>query len=169
MIKEIFITLLPSIVLLTAILLFGLIIGSIKVWEGFKSIFLGFCAVVPALITIHLLNLYIGFLIRSDLSIPLILLISALNEEVYKYIFISISYKKGVRYVKGFLIAGGFALGETLYLTLGEYEAAFYRGVITMPLHMVTTLFLTLYYKKKRPLFLVGALLIHTLFNLIIR
>lgn len=169
MIKEILITILPSMFIIFGIVLFGLIIRSIKLHDGIKSVLLGLCAVIPALITIHFLKVLIELSVSANLSISVILLLSALNEEIYKYLFISISYKDDVKYIKGLLVAGGFALGETLFLCFGDPETAFYRGFITLPLHMITSIFLTMYYKKKRPLFLTAALIIHILFNLIIR
>lgn len=168
MIKEIIITLLPSLLVLGFILLSTMLLKKAKLARGLKSIGFGIVAVIPALITIHLLTAILNISLPSSLPAILIICLSALNEEAYKYVFIKKSYDKEFNIVYGLLIAGGFALGETLYFAFGDLETSYYRSILTLPLHMLTSIFLSLYYKKRRLLFLTIALIIHILFNILL-
>lgn len=167
MAKSIIMTILPSLWIILFILLSGVIVKKIDFLKGVRSIVIGLVAVIPALLSILLINYILGSLF-TGLPLLLLLSISALNEEFFKYLFISFSYKKEYNLLIGIMVAGGFALGETLYLTYGNLEMSYYRSILTMPLHMITSIFLSFFYKKRGSLFFIAALLIHITFNLLI-
>lgn len=168
MIKELFVTLLPSLLLLSFILLTAFIFKKVEIIRGLKSIVWGMVAVIPALLTIYIINTLIDLTISFEFPLFILISISALNEEAYKYIFIKQSYTKKYSIIYGLLIAGGFSLGETIYLAFGNLELSYYRSLLTLPLHMVTSIFLSLYYKKRELPFLTVALIIHITFNILL-
>lgn len=169
MFKEIFYTLLPSLTILAFILFTALVFKKVKIVRGLKSIIWGMVAVIPALITIYILNTILDMTVSVEIPFIILISISALNEEVYKYIFIKKSYDKIYSLIYGLLIAGGFSLGETLYIAFGNIELSYYRSLLTLPLHMVTSIFLSLYYKKRELPLLIVALIIHISFNILLR
>ncbi|QEN04024.1 hypothetical protein EW093_04675 [Thiospirochaeta perfilievii] len=164
MILEIVKTLLPSILVL--ILLYSVIqitIGVDRVLV-YKALILGILAVLPALIFMKILGLIIIITIPINLPFLFFKLLSAINEEGFKYIAIKQFKDIPNRPVISLFVGGGFSLCETLYLTIENYNYSLIRSFTALPLHIITALLLSKSLSRKR--YFVLSLFIHLFYNL---
>lgn len=166
MIIELLLTILPTLLILLIFSAFAIIITDISKSLVFKALLTGIITVVPALITMKLLGIIIT--ITVPIVIPLIIfqILSALNEEFFKYLSIKKFNNKYSRTIPAVFIGGGFALCETLYLTMGNTDLALIRTYTSLPLHIITSLILSRSIKQKKYFLL--AVLLHLSYNLLI-
>lgn len=164
MIQTIFVAIAPSLIILTAIFLIVKIIFNIDTGLVTKSFILGVISIIPAIIFMNLFGIILTTL--SMVSFPYILykLISAANEEFFKYLTINKIIAAKDRYISAIFVGGGFSLCETLYLFFSAPEVAFQRSYTALPLHIITSLILAKGYTQKRFIFL--AVLLHLSYNL---
>lgn len=169
MIKELLITILPTLIIVVFLMAAALILKRATANSIIKSFILGIVAVIPALITIKLLTILFNQTISVTIPVIVFRIISALNEECFKYIFISKFSVKSRSSVHALFLACGFALSETLYLSAGDIQMAYLRSITTLPLHIVTALLLAEFYKKGNKLLFAASVVIHISFNILIQ
>lgn len=162
---QLFITLLPSLAVITLIYLILKITFSVKFSSCLKSLFLGALAVIPAYIII---NLTTGIIIPlSGVEIPslAVLFYSALNEEGFKTLFIRLHNRRDVHIPTALFTGAGFALTETVLISMGNSETAVIRAFIPLILHVTTAGLCAMALKKSSlRLFLIPWLL-HGVYN----
>lgn len=169
MIKELLTTILPTLIIVVFLMAAALLLRRAAVNSIIKSFILGIVAVIPALITIKLLAIVFSQTVPVILPVAAFRVISALNEECYKYLFISKFAEKSRASVHGLFLGCGFALSETLYLSLGNPQLAYLRSMTTLPLHIITAILLAESYKKSSKLLFAASVLIHIGFNFLIQ
>lgn len=165
MIKELLITILPTLTVTVFLMAVTLLLKKSSINSMIKSFILGIAAVIPALIFIKALSILFYQLLPFTIPLTVFRLISALNEESFKYIFISKFSNKYRSSIHALFVACGFALSETLYLSIGLPQMAYLRSYTTLPLHIVTSILLAESYKKGSKLLFAASVLIHFGFN----
>lgn len=165
MIEGIFQTILPTLLVVIFLLITVRLITGVKSWYVLKAIGLGILIVIPALLTMELLGILVTII--QPVTVPLLFfrILSALNEEFFKFITISKPQKEHP-IIFAIFLGAGFSLCETLYLSLGDSSLAFYRTVTSLPLHIITSVILSKAIIQKRYFLL--AVLMHLSFNLIL-
>ncbi|MGL1891534.1 MAG: hypothetical protein OCD02_07905 [Spirochaetaceae bacterium] len=155
--------------MLVLLLIFAIVKPMFKVETKWVllSLSIGMILTIPSLFTIKLIGIIFIMAIPEPVPVLVYQIISALTEEGYKFIGIDKLLKIKHRAVYALFIGGGFALTETLYLSIGNPNLAVIRTVITLPLHLVTAVLLSKAVINKRYFLL--ATLIHISFNIIIR
>ena len=165
MIKEILFTIFPTLIIIILLAMLIKIVTTYGVRNILKSFGIGLIIIIPALFTMKI----VGIMLTITLSItpPLIMfrILSALNEELYKYWAIKVRGNINST-ITGLFVGAGFALSETLYLTLGEDLNALHRSYTTLPLHIITAIILSLSIKYKRKSITILAVLVHLIYNL---
>ncbi len=166
MIKELLLTLLPSIIILFFVYCCSIFIKGVEKKVVLKSFLLGMLIILPALLTMEIVGILLTITIPYVIPVIIFQVLSALNEEGFKFLIISKLIKKPNRTYYSVFVGGGFALTETVYLAIGSPETAIIRAMTTLPLHILTSVLLSKGIYKRRYLLL--ALLIHISFNLLI-
>lgn len=166
MFYELIRTLLPTSLIILLIFYLTTIISDIKKISILKMTILGISTVIPAIVTMRLLGVAITLMIPGSLPILFYQMLSTLNEETWKYVSVKQFSNKKHRLISAIFIGGGFALCETLFLSIGYRETAILRAYTTLPLHIITTVMLSKSVDKK--LFFLYALILHLLYNLIL-
>lgn len=169
MIKDIFITILPS--LLIILCLAGVVVvikaGELKII--ILAILLGLLAIIPAILIMRGVMLLTTITLPVAIPIIIIRLLSAINEEYFKLLAIKYYSKSSNKIVYAIFVGAGFALGETLFIALGNPELSIIRSVTALPLHVVTALILAIYTKEKKDILFIAAIIVHVGYNLTIR
>lgn len=164
MISEILFTIFPTLIVAVLLSVVAKIVTDIKVGNMVKALALGILLVIPAIFTMKAVGVVLTITVPLVLPVLFYTLISALNEELYKYW--AIRFRAGKHgYITAILVGAGFSLSETLYLSLGNPQLALYRSYTALPLHIITSLLLAKSRYQKRYFLL--ALLLHISFNLI--
>lgn len=166
MINAIFVTISPS--LLIVLLLFGIVFisqgGGLK--PIIQSFLLGLFIIVPAIFTLRIIMVFFTITLPWEIPITIIWILSATNEEFFKLLVIKHMVNRYQKIIYSIFIGGGFAIGETLFLALGNPEQAIIRSYTTLPLHIVTSVILGLSIKKGRQLLFILAVSLHTIYNI---
>lgn len=164
MIKEIIYTILPTLLVLLFLFATLKIAKRVELNTTIKAFLLGMMIVLPAIVTLRLLGIILTITLPVALPIILYRILSALNEETFKYFAINKFLNKDRSFFYALFIGGGFALCETVYLSIGYRDMALNRTFTTLPLHIITSLLQSKAGNRKRYFFL--ALLLHLSYNL---
>lgn len=164
MIFELFITILPSLIILLMIYLVINFITDINNIVIVKSLCVGIITILPAILTMKLLGILITISIPFKMPFIFFKVLSTLNEETFKYL--SVKKFKDVKHpiTSSIFIGGGFALCETLFLYIGNNQVALLRAYTTLPIHIISSILLYKSINKKR--YFIYAILIHLIYNL---
>lgn len=157
---------LPTFLILLIIFVIAKIVTNVKNRMVYVSFLAGIITVIPALCFIKVLGIFITIIIPIALPLIFFQFLSSLSEEFFKYLSIKFFTNEKHKTLLSIFVGGGFALCETLYLTIGTSNMGLIRTYTTLPLHIITSILLSKSINNKR--FFLLSLLIHISYNLLI-